>query len=182
MASDQAKPQRASEASWGPLLSTHVLRGVYLSMTHKWRPPCSLQRKWIIRAGLAHVGEIGDRGEGLLASPLSAWVTALVLSNPAFAKPLSKTPALLFAVLTGPVKPLAGSALVRAISFECFSAETIRRNVIAWAPLGGQLQERVGSCEGARDGFHISHSVSPSVRQSVLGLFSFTEAEFCMEP
>lgn len=62
----------------------------------------------------------------------------MVLSNPAFAKPLLKTPALLLAVLTGPVKPLAGSALVRAFAFECFSAETLRRHVIA-EPLWGAI-------------------------------------------
>lgn len=61
-------------------------------------------------------------------------------------------------------RPLAGSALVKVIFFECFLAETVRRHVIGWDPLGGQLWERVEACEAARDGVQILLSLThPSI-------------------
>jgi len=167
MASDQAKPQREHQRHLGARSWAHMSYG---ACTWAWRINGDLP---LFVEEMDHpCWSCSRRGDW--RPRRRAFGLPLVCMSHCFGSVESR--------LTGPVKPLAGSALVRAISFECFSAETIRRNVIAWAPLGGQLQERVGSCEGARDGFHISHSVSPSVRQSVLGLFSFTEAEFCMEP
>lgn len=93
----------------------------------------------------------------------------MVPLNPVFAIPLLKTPALPAWGGAGRTeKPLAGSALVGAVSLDCFAAETTRRRVMAGAPPGGQSPERVGGCEGARDPVQVSHSVGQSVTPRTL--------------
>lgn len=76
--------------------------------------------------------ELGDGGEGLEPPPLLCMSHYFGSVESGLCKTFIKDagfPACGDAGRT--VKPLAGSALVRAISFECFSAETVRSHVMA---------------------------------------------------